>query len=126
VFPAAATDIQARNTLCGLKLSIQASPQKGNTVGLPTDRFASDVIVVRCPGDSNGERNQRMEREFDLFEKLPDGSVLWKAVVPGMENAVARLKSLGSTSPNEHFAIHTPTKTIVARVNAPTSSSVMS
>jgi hypothetical protein len=67
-----------------------------------------------------------MDREFDLFEKLPDGSVLWKAMVPGLENALNRLKSLGSISPNEHFAIHTPTKTVVARVNAPTSSSVIS
>ena len=74
-------------------------------------------------GDFTGERIERMEREFDLFERLPDGSVLWKAVVPGLENALVRLKSLGNTSPNEHFAIHTPTKTIVARVNAPTSGS---
>lgn len=64
-----------------------------------------------------------MDREFDLFEKLPDGSVLWKAVVPGFENALIRLQSLGSISSNEHFAIHTPTKTVVARVNVPTSSS---
>jgi hypothetical protein len=67
-----------------------------------------------------------MDREFDLFEKLPDGSVLWKAVVPGLENALIRLKSFGSISPNEHFAIHTPTQTVVARVNAPTSSSALS
>jgi hypothetical protein len=58
-----------------------------------------------------------MDREYDLFEILPDGSVLWRAVVPGLENALARLKMLGSLSTNEHFAIHTPTRTVVSRVN---------
>jgi hypothetical protein len=62
-----------------------------------------------------------MDREYDLFEKLADGSVIWRVCVRGIENAVAKLKELGSDSPNEHFAIHTPTKTVVARVNAASS-----
>jgi hypothetical protein len=60
-----------------------------------------------------------VDREYDLFEKFPDGSILWRAFVPGLENAVAHLKKLGSLSPNEHFAMHTPTQAIVARVNTP-------
>jgi hypothetical protein len=39
--------------------------------------------------------------------------------VPGRENAIARLKELGSLSSNEHFAMHTPSREIVARVNVP-------
>jgi hypothetical protein len=62
-----------------------------------------------------------MDREYDLFEELPDGSVLWRAVVPGLENALAKLKELGSLSPNVHFAMHTSTKTVVGRVNEPKS-----
>jgi hypothetical protein len=58
-----------------------------------------------------------VNREYDLFEKFPDGSVLWRAYIPGLENAIAELKRLGTISSNEHFAIHTPTKAIVARVN---------
>jgi hypothetical protein len=56
---------------------------------------------------------------YDLFEKFPNGSVLWRALVPGLDNALARLKELAKLSPNEHFAIHTPSNSIVARVNAP-------
>jgi hypothetical protein len=61
----------------------------------------------------------RVNREYDIFEKLPDGSILWRMVVTGFENAVAGLKKLGGLSPNEHFAIHTPSNTVIARVNAP-------
>jgi hypothetical protein len=60
-----------------------------------------------------------MDREYDLFEKFPDGSVLWRAFIPGIDNVLSKLKELGRLSPNEHFAMHTPSKTIVGRVNAP-------
>jgi hypothetical protein len=62
-----------------------------------------------------------MDREYDLFEKLPDGSILWRTVKIGLENAIAGLKKLGSLSPNEHFAIHTPSNTVIGRVNEPKS-----
>jgi hypothetical protein len=62
-----------------------------------------------------------MDREYDLFEKLPDGSILWRTVIIGLENTIAGLKKLGSLSPNEHFAIHTPSNTVIARVNEPES-----
>ena len=56
--------------------------------------------------------------EYDLFERFTDGSVVWRVYVRGIQNAVAKPKELGSLSTNEHFAIHTPTKAVVARVNA--------
>jgi hypothetical protein len=56
--------------------------------------------------------------EYDLFERFTDGSVVWRVYVRGIQNAVAKLKELDSLSTNEHFAIHTPTKAVVARVNA--------
>ena len=58
-----------------------------------------------------------MNREYDLFEKFPDGSVLWRGCVAGLEHAITKLKQLAALSPNEHFARHTPTNAIVARVN---------
>jgi len=60
-----------------------------------------------------------MDREYDIFEKLPDGSILRRTVIKGFENALASLKELGNISPNEHFAIHTPSNVIIARVNEP-------
>jgi hypothetical protein len=58
-----------------------------------------------------------VDREYDIFEKFPDGSVMWCAFVRGLENADCRLKQLGADSPNEYFAIHTPSREIVGRVN---------
>jgi hypothetical protein len=60
-----------------------------------------------------------MDRQYDIFEKLPDGSFVWHAFIQGLENARATLKKLSEASPNEFFAIHTPTKETVARVNVP-------
>ena len=33
-----------------------------------------------------------MDRDYELFEKFPDGSVLWRACVPELDNAFARLQ----------------------------------
>jgi hypothetical protein len=56
---------------------------------------------------------------YDLFEQFPDGSVFWRAFVPGLEKAHARLQELAGRSPNEHFAMYLPSKEIVGRVNVP-------
>jgi hypothetical protein len=58
-----------------------------------------------------------VNREYDLFEKFPDGSVLWKGCVTGLEDAIAKLKYEAGLSSNEHFARHTPTNAIVVRLN---------
>jgi hypothetical protein len=66
----------------------------------------------------NGER-EPMDREYDLFEKFPDGSVLWHCSVLQIENAVTKLNELASRSANEYFAFHRQSNTIVASVNVP-------
>jgi hypothetical protein len=58
-----------------------------------------------------------LNREYDIFERLPDGTDLWKDYVHGLEQARRRLQELAAKSKNEHYAIHTPTKEIAARVN---------
>jgi hypothetical protein len=58
-----------------------------------------------------------VDREYDIFERMPDGSLMWRAYVRGLGNVAETLKQFGMLSPNEHFAIHTPSKEIVARVN---------
>ena len=60
-----------------------------------------------------------MDLNYDLFEQFPDGSVLWCAFVRGLENTRQKLQELATRSPNEYFAIHTPSKDIVGRVNVP-------
>lgn len=60
-----------------------------------------------------------VNREYDIFEQLPDGSVAWRGFVIGIEAARAKLHVLADGSRNEFFAIHTPTREIVERVNSP-------
>jgi len=56
----------------------------------------------------------RVDREYEIFEKFPDGSHIWRAFVKGLIDARARVEQLSQTSPNEFYAIHTPTQEIVA------------
>lgn len=58
-----------------------------------------------------------MDREYDIFEVYPNGELLWRVCVKGLENARLELAELGKQSGNRFFATHTPTKEIVAKVN---------
>lgn len=46
-----------------------------------------------------------MTREYDLFEKFPDGSSLWRASVSGLGNARFHLHELTRKSGNQFYAI---------------------
>jgi hypothetical protein len=65
----------------------------------------------------SAQLGKAMNREYDIFERLPDGRIFWRDFVVGLETARSKLGELGSSSKNEFFAIHTPTKDIAARVN---------
>jgi hypothetical protein len=60
-----------------------------------------------------------MDRTYDLFEKLPDGSLVWKCKITGLHDALAKLQTLANSSSNEHLLMHLPDKAVIARVNAP-------
>ena len=65
-----------------------------------------------------------MNHEYDVFEKLPDGSARWRDVVVGVEKAKLKAEYWGTLSPNEFYVVHIPTKKIMARVNAQNSQQV--
>jgi hypothetical protein len=46
-----------------------------------------------------------MLREYDLFEKFPDGSSLWRACVLGLEGTRLHLQELAQKSGNQFYAI---------------------
>jgi hypothetical protein len=46
-----------------------------------------------------------MSHEYDLFEKFPDGSSLWRASVSGLGNARLQLQELTQKSKNQFYAI---------------------
>lgn len=55
-----------------------------------------------------------MDRTYDIFEKLANGEVLWRAVMVGRESSLRKLQELAAESNNELFAMHLPTKEIIA------------
>lgn len=46
-----------------------------------------------------------MKHEYDLFERFPDGSSLWRDSALGMENTRHRLQELTQKSENQFYAI---------------------
>jgi hypothetical protein len=57
-----------------------------------------------------------MNYEYDLFERMPDGSLLWRGLEEGLEQARCRLCVLNSETGHECFALYVPTEEIVATV----------
>ena len=60
-----------------------------------------------------------MDRNYDLFEILPDGSPIWKCAVAGHENAIQQLRELAAKTNNEVRIMHLPTQTVIAVLNVP-------
>jgi hypothetical protein len=58
-----------------------------------------------------------MERDYDIFEVLPDGQPIWRAAVAGHENALRVLKELAVKTTNEVRMMHLPTKAVIAVLN---------
>jgi hypothetical protein len=61
-----------------------------------------------------------VDREYDLFERLADGAPTWRGGALGLVEVRQKLLRLSKLTQNECFAIHLPTKEIVARVNVQT------
>jgi hypothetical protein len=62
-----------------------------------------------------------MDRTYDIFEVMPDGSVIWRCAVTGHDKAIVRLKELSSETSNEVRLMHVPTKSLIAEMNVPKS-----
>ena len=60
-----------------------------------------------------------MERSYDIFERMPDGTLLWVTAVQGHEEAILRLKWWGEKRSNELRLMNLSTSAVIAVVNAP-------
>lgn len=58
-----------------------------------------------------------LEREYEIFEQLPDGSPIWRGHASGLPSVRLKLQELARTTTNECFAMYLPTKEVVARLN---------
>jgi hypothetical protein len=56
-----------------------------------------------------------MDSDSDIFEKLPDGIVIWRFAVTGRANAVAQFQQIAANSANEVFAVQVDTQEVVVR-----------
>jgi hypothetical protein len=54
-----------------------------------------------------------MSYVYDLFEKFPDGSSLWRACVIGLEGARIHVSDLARRSPNKFYAMNVASGKIV-------------
>lgn len=60
-----------------------------------------------------------MDRNYDLFEILPDGSPVWRCSANGHEDAIEQLRHLASQTENEVRIMHLGSKSVIAVLNAP-------
>jgi hypothetical protein len=58
-----------------------------------------------------------MNRQYDLFEILPDESVIWRGKITGHESAISRLQELATQTRNELRVMHVETNAIIAVIH---------
>jgi hypothetical protein len=56
-----------------------------------------------------------MDKAFDIFEVLSDGSIVWRAGGICLGPAQVAILEYGQKSSNHFFVMHVPTKEIVAQ-----------
>jgi hypothetical protein len=59
-----------------------------------------------------------MNREYELFERFPDDSMVWRGNVVGLRNVRFALQEIAKSTTNECVAVYLPTHEIVDRLNA--------
>ena len=59
------------------------------------------------------QKGTPMSYVYDLFEKFPDGSSLWRACVIGLEGARLHVLDLAQRSPNAFYAMNVENGKIV-------------
>lgn len=59
-----------------------------------------------------------MDLDYDLFQVLPDGTMLWRGTVAGHGAAMDKLEQLALLEPCEFQLLRLPDKTIIATMNA--------
>jgi hypothetical protein len=65
--------------------------------------------------DSEGRwRGRPMHHKYDLFEKFPDGSSLWRACIVGLKGTRQHMYDLAKRSSNQFYAMHLVSGKIVS------------
>jgi hypothetical protein len=59
-----------------------------------------------------------MDSDYDIFEKLPGGKVIWRFAVIGRDIAVAQFEQIAAISANEVFVVQVDTREVILRKTA--------
>jgi di/tripeptidase len=60
-------------------------------------------------------KSSQMDFVYDIFEKLPDGKVIWRFSVTGRDNAIAQFEQIAAISSNEVFVMQVDTQEVIVR-----------
>jgi hypothetical protein len=58
-----------------------------------------------------------MDRDYDLFEVLADGALVWREMASGDEKAIQKLIELSKGTANEVRVMHLLTNSLIASMN---------
>jgi hypothetical protein len=56
-----------------------------------------------------------MDSDYDIFEKLPNGKVVWRFSVAGRDQALAKFEQIAAISANEVFVMQVDTQEVIVR-----------
>ena len=58
-----------------------------------------------------------MDRQYDIFQVLTDGALVWRETVVGHQAALDKLGELALSEQCEFQLLYLPDKTVIAKVN---------
>ena len=59
-----------------------------------------------------------MNRQYDIFQVLTDGTLVWREAVVGHQAALDKLDQLALTEQCEFQLLYLPDKTVIAKINS--------
>lgn len=85
--------------------------------GLEAACVLASSSVTKRPADAVTEvfKSRRMDSDYDIFAKLPDGKVIGWSAVTGRDNAVVQFEQIAAISTNEVFVVEVDTQEVVVR-----------
>ncbi len=59
-----------------------------------------------------------MNRQYDIFQVLTDGTLVWREAVAGHQAALDKLEQLALSEGCEFQLLYLPDKTVIAKINS--------
>jgi hypothetical protein len=85
--------------------------------GLEAACVLASSSVTKRPANVVTEvfKSRHMDSDYDIFEKLPDGKVIWRFAVIGRDIAVAQFEQIAAISANEVFVVQVDSQEVILR-----------